>query len=124
MQTVWTQIRTDGGKKLILKKKAGRRQQKLGKLPSRQSVKEQFDALARLHSKSGSHVPYLVTYSCNKYLILMGKKIIFKKFFNDHHIIIANNIIKSHDKFLWKLYERTCYNYFLHSHYRIIILFI
>ena len=103
-------------KTLILKKKASRRQQMLGKLPSRQSIKEGFDALARLYSKSGTHVPYLVTYSCNKYLILMGKKI---NFFNDSHVIIANNIIKSHDKFLWKLYERTCYNYFLHSHFRI-----
>ena len=28
-------------------------------------------------SKSGSHVHCLVTYSCNKYLILMGKKINF-----------------------------------------------
>ena len=26
------------------------------------------------------------------------------QFFNDHHKIIANNIIKSRDKFLWKLY--------------------
>ena len=102
-------------KKLILKKKTSRRQQKLGKLPSSQIVKEGFDALARLHSKSGSHVPYLVTYSCNKYFILMGKKINFY----DRHIIIANNIIKSCDKFLWKLYERTCYTYFLHSHLRI-----
>ena len=34
-------------------------------------------------------------------LILMGKKI---NFFNDRHKIIANNIIKSRDKFLWELY--------------------
>ena len=39
MQTVWTQIMTDG--------------------------------------KSGSHMPYLVTYSCKGYLMLMGKKINF-----------------------------------------------
>ena len=46
----------------------------------------------------------------------MGKKI---NFFNDSHVIIANNTIKSRDKFLWKQYERTCYNYCLHSHFRI-----
>ena len=45
----------------------------------------------------------------------MGKKINFY----DRHIIIANNIIKSCDKFLWKLYKGTCYTYFLHSHFRV-----
>ena len=38
MQTVWTQIRTDG-EKVNFEKKASRRQQKHEKLPSRQSVK-------------------------------------------------------------------------------------
>ena len=84
MQAVWTKIRTDG-KKLILKKRESRRQQKYEKLPSMQRVKEGFDARAisairRRAVKCSAETAQLARttsalfgYSCNKYLFLIGR---------------------------------------------------
>ena len=42
-----------------------------------------------------------VRFACKKVVNFHGQE---NQFFNDRHKIIANNIIKSRDKFLWELY--------------------